>query len=131
MTPTGGSTLLNERRDLGHELVGATLAAITADADQRLLVAFGAVGGAGVGDERNQITEITGVAYRALDTLVGHHTRHDQRAHPEIAQYIIDIGRDEDAARSLAKDHSSVAGAISSSTCASHEPRGTSISEIL
>jgi len=68
-------------------------------------VALGALGGAGVADERHQIAEIAGVAHRALDALVGHHSRHDQRAHAEIPQYVIDVGRNKNAARRLAKDH--------------------------
>jgi len=94
-------------------------------------VALGAVRCAGIRYQCHEIAEITRVAHRTLDALVGHHSRHDQRPHPEVAQYIIDIGRDEDAARRLAEDHLVSTGAISVSTCASQDPRGTSIPEIL
>src|SRR5271166_4130150 len=99
------STRPSERRNLRQEQVRGALAAIAADAEERLLVALGALGGAGVADERHQIAEIAGVAHRALDALVGHHSRHDQRAHAEIPQYVIDVGRNKNAARRLAKDH--------------------------
>jgi hypothetical protein len=39
------------------------------------------VGRAGVGDQRHKIPEIAGVARRAFDTLVGHYSSDDQRAH--------------------------------------------------
>ena len=48
------------------------MAAIAADADERLPMTFSGVGGAGVGDQRHQIAEIAGVADGAFDALVGH-----------------------------------------------------------
>jgi len=68
-------------------------------------VALRAIGGTGVGHEGDKIAEIAGVAHCALDALVGHHSGDDQRAHAEIAQDEINVGRYEGAARRLAEDH--------------------------
>ena len=39
--------------------------------EKRLVVALGAAGGAGVGDQRYQVAEVAGVAHGAFDALVG------------------------------------------------------------
>ena len=68
-------------------------------------MAIGAVGGAGIRHEGNEIVEIARVADCALDARVRHYPGDDQRSYAEIAQYVIDIGRDEDTARRLSEDH--------------------------
>ena len=68
-------------------------------------MAFGGAGRAGVGNERHEIAEVASVADSALDALLGHDPGDHQRAHTEIAQYKVDIGRDKDVARRLAKNH--------------------------
>ena len=68
-------------------------------------MAIGAVGGAGIRHEGNEIVEIARVADCALDARVRHYPGDDQQSYAEIAQYVIDIGRDEDAARRLSEDH--------------------------
>ena len=58
-------------RKLSQKCLGTTLAAITANAEERLFVALGAGGSASVADEGYEIAEIAGVAHCAFDALVG------------------------------------------------------------
>src|SRR5260370_6889377 len=66
---------------------------------------YRAVGGAGIGDEGDEIAEIATVAHRALDALVGDDARYHQMARAEVAQHVIDVGRDEDIRGGLGNDH--------------------------
>ena len=86
MTATYRVNATRSAGDLSEKCVCAVLAAIAADADQRLRVALGAVGGAGVGGERHQIAEIASVTHRAFDALVGHDPGDDQRAQRRKSQ---------------------------------------------
>src|SRR5205085_7248505 len=63
-----------------------------------------AVGCAGIGRDRDEITEIAGVAHRRVYALVGQDAGDDQGAYAEVAQHVVDIGRDEHRGRGL-RDH--------------------------
>src|ERR1041385_819346 len=81
--------------DLGDHLIGGALAAIAFDRAEREVVALLGVGGAGIGHLCDEITEIAGIANGALDALVGDDAAEDELLYPELAQDVVDMGRDE------------------------------------
>ena len=87
--------------DLPHQRIRRDLPAISTVVAQRPLVSFRAQRGAGVGGHRHQVPEIAGIAHRRVDALIGQHAGDDQRPHAEIAQHVVDVGRDEHGRRRL------------------------------
>ena len=87
------------------KLVRRSLAAIARDRPQGPVVPLSAHGRTGIGGDRRRIAEIAGLpANRGLDALVRHHAAQDQVPRAEVAEDIIDIGRDEHAGRGLGDD---------------------------
>ena len=54
------------------------------------------VGQAGIGHLGDEVSEVAGIADRALYALVGQEADEHDLAHAEIAQDVVDMRRDED-----------------------------------
>src|ERR1700722_6973033 len=73
-----------QTRHLLCELARGDLTAIAPVITQRPLMPFSGQSNAGIGRHRHQVTQVTGVTHRGVDTLVGQAARDDQRPGAEI-----------------------------------------------
>ena len=62
------------------------------------------IGGTCIGDQGNQITEVTCITHCRADTLVGQKPTDDKEFDTEIAQDIVNVGRNKYARRGLRED---------------------------
>ena len=82
-------------RQFRQEFVGSALATVTFDVVQGCFVPLLGMGGTGIGDQRNQITQIAGVPNRRADALICQQATGNQKVDTEIAQNIVNVGGDE------------------------------------
>ena len=57
----------------------------------------------GIGDQRHQVAEITCITHRRTDALISEQPADDQKVNTEVAQNIVNVGRNEDTRRGLRK----------------------------
>src|SRR5690349_4533351 len=81
------------RPDFSQELVDRPLTTVAADRVQRILMPLRRIRGAGVGDQRDEVTLIAGVADGAFDALVGDDAADDEIFRAEIAEHVVNVGR--------------------------------------
>ena len=93
---------LNQRQ-LCQKFVGGALATVTFNVIQGGYVPLLGKGGTGIGGQGNQITQVTGVTHRGTDALIRQQAADNQIFDTEIAQYIVNVGGDENARRRLLK----------------------------
>ena len=60
---------------------------------------------AGIGGHGHEVPQVAGIAHRRVDALVGEHARDDQGPRAEIAQHVVEVGRDEHRRGGLGKHH--------------------------
>ncbi len=53
--------------------------------------------GAGIGDQGDQIAEITGITYRGADALISEHAADHKVSYPKIPENIMDVGGNKNA----------------------------------
>src|SRR6056297_31808 len=81
---------------LVQQVLRGDLPAIALDRAQRMVVTLLRIGQAGVCDLRDQITEVTGVADRAFDALIGNQPAHHHLFDAQVTQHVIDMRGHED-----------------------------------
>src|SRR5579871_6947683 len=81
--------------DLIDELLRRALAAITAVVPERPVVPVLRQRHTRIGRDRHEVAQVARVAHRRVDALVRETAGDDQVAHAQVAQHVIDVGRDE------------------------------------
>jgi hypothetical protein len=69
-------------------------------ADGGFMPIFG-IGGTCIGDQGNQVAEVTCIAHRKADTLIGKKPAYNKEIDTKVAQNIMNVGRNKDARRGL------------------------------
>ena len=65
-------------------------------ADGSIMPIFG-IGSTCIGDQGNQVAEVTCIAYRGADTLIGKKPAYNKEIDTKVAQNIMNVGRKKDA----------------------------------
>ncbi len=68
-------------------------------------MALPAVCGTGIRDQGHQVTQVTGIAHRRADALVGQKSAYNQKVDSQIAENVVDVSGNKHARRGFGKLH--------------------------